>query len=390
MNTKKTFLKIIIPVVILAAGIAAMLALFSSSTEPKKEIKTNPGILARTIEVSIQDKTITVNSTGTVRASKEVSIIPQVSGRVTYISPSLVVGGHFKKDDVLFEIEDIDYVLALEQANAARAKAEYELATIEGRARIARTEWDQLKNDNQEEPNPLVLYRPQLANAKAALSSADAAVRQAKLALERTIVKAPFNSRVTSESIDIGQYVISGNKACILTGTDTAGIYVPLPAAELYWINVPLHGKELNGPDATVSVNIAGQSYKWQGHVLRSTGEVDPKSRMMQLVIEISDPYGLSAKNKTVRPALAIGTFVNVAIKGRTLKDIFIIPRTAFRDNSTVWLMGKDSKLYIKNVVAVRTEKQDVIISKGLNNGDKIILTNISGAADGMKLRTVK
>jgi multidrug resistance efflux pump len=231
MSKKKKFIKIVIPIIIIIVGIVVMRMLFLSRSEPKKEVKEDPGILVQTIEASLQDRTITVHGTGTVKASKEISIVPQVSGRLTYVSPDLVVGGHFKKGDMLIKIEDIDYVLALEQANSARAGAEYELATIESRARIARTEWERLDLEKNSEPNPLVLYEPQMANAQAALASANAAVKQAKLALDRTEIKAPFNSRATSENVDIGQYVKSGNSIAVLSGTDTVEINVYLCTA---------------------------------------------------------------------------------------------------------------------------------------------------------------
>jgi RND family efflux transporter MFP subunit len=389
MSQKNKFIKIVIPIIIIIVGIVVMRMLILSRSEPKKEVKEDPGILVQTIEASLQNRTIMVKGTGTVKASMEVSIVPQVSGRITYLSPSLVVGGHFKKDDLLFKIEDIDYVLALEQANAARAGAEYELATIESRARIARTEWERLNLEKNSEPNPLVLYEPQMANAQAALASANAAVKQANLALDRTQIKAPFNSRVTSENIDIGQYVKSGNSIAFLSGTDTVEINVPLTSYDMYWLNIPLHGRELNGPDATVSLNIGGKTHQWKGHILRSTGQVDPKSRMMQIVIEVSNPYGLANTENSGRPALAIGTFVDVKIKGKELKNVFVIPRITLRDNATVWAMDDDNKLSIKSVSAIRIEKDFAVIDSGLEAGDRIIVTNISGAANGMKLRSM-
>jgi RND family efflux transporter MFP subunit len=390
MSQKHTFLKVIIPVIVIITGAAVMAGLFLSRTEPKKEVKKARGILVKTVDAEKQEKVIVIKGNGTVKASQEVSVIPQVSGRVAYISPELVVGGHFKKDDILFKIEDIDYVLDLDKAKAARANAEYELATIESRASIARSEWERLKLDEKAEPNPLVLYEPQLASAGAALASANAAVEQVELALERTKVKAPFNSRVKSENIDIGQYVKSGNSTAVLTGTDTVEINVPLSSEDLHWLDVPFHGRELNGPDAAVSVKIAGKSYEWQGHVLRSTGEVDPKSRMMEIVVEIKDPYSLNENNGSGSPALVIGTFVDVKIKGRTLKDVFVVPRITFRDNSTVWIMDKNNVLQIRSVTTARIERDNVIISKGLDDGDRIVLTNISGAANGIKLREMR
>jgi multidrug resistance efflux pump len=67
-----------------------------------------------------------------------------VSGQVVEISPSLVVGGFFRQGDLLFRVEQADYRLAVDRARAALAKAEFDLATVEGQARVARQEWGRL------------------------------------------------------------------------------------------------------------------------------------------------------------------------------------------------------------------------------------------------------
>jgi RND family efflux transporter MFP subunit len=390
MSEKKTILKIAVPIIIILFGVVIMKMMFSSRQAPAKETKAEAGILVELLNVTRQNVTVSIQGTGTVEASQEVSIIPQVSGIVVSAEPNLVVGGFFKKGDTLFEIEDIDYKLALEQAESLKAKAEYDLATIESQARIARTEWEQLNSNSGTPPNPLVLYEPQLRSARASLSSASAKLEQARINLERTKIKAPFNSRIRSESIDIGQYVRSGSSVAVLSGTDSAEIAVPLSIDELRWINVPRYGERQNGATATINIEIGNKSYKWNGHVVRSSGEVDTKTRMMEVIVEVNDPYGLNDNKKSGYSALATGSFVNVQIKGKELKDIFIIPRTAFHDNSTVWIMDKENKLKINKVDALKIERDRIIISKGLVNGDMIIMTNISGAAEGMKLRKIK
>lgn len=391
MSVKTKFLKIGIPIIIILIGIMIMKVLISSRQAPHKEVnKKDPGILVEVLEAKKGNTNVIVKGTGTVESSQEVSIIPQVSGRIVLTAPDLVVGGFFEKDEILFLIEGTDYRLALERAISARAKAEYELAKIESQAQIARSEWERINKDNDTPPNPLVLYEPQLKSARAALSSASAQVEQARIDLERTKVKAPFNARVRSESIDNGQFVRSGSSVGVLAGTDTAEISVPLPLDQLRWLDIPRHGERQNGADASVHLNLGRKMYTWHGHVVRSTGEVNPKSRMMNLIVEVQDPYGLKEKKDPSYPALAAGSFVDVHIIGRKLKDVFIIPRTALRDNSTVWVMDNGNKLHIKKVVPMKMERDKVIISEGLTDGEMIVLTNISGAADGMKLRPMK
>jgi RND family efflux transporter MFP subunit len=390
MSKKKTLLKLIIPLIIILAGFGIMKILIASRAEPQKEVRKDPGIIAEVMKAEKVDTQVIVHGTGTVEAAEEISIVPQVSGLIVQVAPNLNVGGFFSEGDVLFKIEDTDYRLALDRALSAKAKAEYELATIESQARIARSEWDIINKDRNTPPNPLVLYEPQLKSAKAVLTSAVAAVGQSKLDLERITVKAPFNARLRSENIDPGQYVRTGSSVAVLSGTDTAEIPVPLTLKDLSWLSVPRHNDKKNGSSAFIHLTVGEKLYKWNGRVVRSTGEVDQKSRMMQLVVEIIDPYGLAADHDPQLPTLAAGTFVDVIIKGALLKDVFVIPRMAFRDDSTVWLMDKESRLQIKKVVPVRTEREKVIVTEGLEDGDQIVLTNISGAANGMKLRVME
>jgi RND family efflux transporter MFP subunit len=387
MNTKTKLIKVGVPIILIVAGFIIMKALVSSHPTAVKHVKKDPGILVQVLKAEKKEAAMTVKGTGTVDAAQEISVIPQVSGVVVYKAPGLDVGGFFEKEAVLFRIENIDYRLALEQAQASKANAEYELAKIDGQAEIARSEWDQINRGNETPPNPLVLFEPQLKSSMAALASASAKVKQAELDLTRTEIRAPFNTRIKAENIEIGQYVRSGSSVAVLAGSDTAEIAVPLTAEQLRWMNVPRHGEKQNGADTQVSLNIGGTTYKWKGHVVRSTGEVDQKSRMMQIIVEIKDPYGLKA-NTNGGPALAAGSFVKVVINGKQLKDVFIIPRSSFRDNSTIWTMDKESMLKIKKVKALRLERDRVIISEGIDNGDMIVLTNLSGAANGMKLRT--
>ncbi len=387
MSHKTKALKIAVPIIIIIAGLWTMKVMMESHPAPEKESRENPGILVEVFRTEKADRMVVIQGTGTIKASQEVSVIPQVSGSVIYRSPGLVVGGFFKKGEILFEIQDIDYRLALQQAEAANAKAEYELATIESRARIARTEWERLNKDDQSPPNALVLYGPQLKNGRAALASANAAVQQARINIERTKIRAPFNSRVRSENIDTGQYVRAGSSVVVLAGTETCEVTVPLTADDFYWLTIPAPGDNDKPPSAIVSINIRGRQYEWEGRLIRSTGEVDPRSRMMQVVVEVKDPYGLKGGGEPLHPALPAGAFVGVRITGKMLRDVFVIPAIAFRDDSTVWVMESDNKLRIKKVVSVKREADEVIISKGLDDGDIIIKTNLPGAADGMKLR---
>jgi len=388
MRAKNIIVKVLIPVIILGAGFAGMQVMVRLKTLPQKQTRPKPGALVETMRVAYEDWPVTVWATGTVQPRMTADIVPQVSGRVTRLAPDFVEGGFFKKGELLFEIEAIDYELAAEKSRAAVTKAEYELVQIESQARVARLEWERIRLEKKGRPNPLVLYKPQLKNARAALASARADLKQRLLDIRRTKVYAPFNCRIRSEAIDPGQYITTGKSVAVICGTDTAEIVVPVPLHELQWLSVPRTWKDkAGGSPATVSIDVNGRSYTWQGKIERTLGEVDPKGRMVRLVVSVSDPYGFRLLPESEHLDLAEGLFVDVMLKGKTVSNIIAIPTGALRENSSVWVMNSDSRLDIRKVEVIRREKEEALIRGSLNDGNRLILTHLSGAAPGMKLR---
>lgn len=386
MSARDKFLKIALPLLILAlgAGGAALLAL--SRQAPQKEKPEAPGALVRVATVEAVDHRVRVHATGTVQPHRQTEIVPQVSGRVVETSPRLVAGGFFREGELLFAIEKTDYRLAVDQAAASLAKAKLNLATVESRARVARQEWQELRQSDAEKPNPLVVYEPQLEEAKANVRSARASLEQARVNLERTRVRAPFDSRVSSESIDLGRYVRPGNPVAVLSGTGRAEIVVPLALEEMGFLKIPGERGAETGSRATVRLEVNGETHTWEGRIVRSLGEMDPRGRMARVVVALEDPYQLQTA-ESGRPDLAMGLFVDLVLHGSTIPDVVRIPRRALREKTTVWLVDEQGELAVRPVKIARREKDNLFISEGLEGGERIVLTNISGAADGMKLR---
>jgi hypothetical protein len=111
---------------------------------------------------------------------------------------------------------------------------------------------------------------------------------------------------------------------------------------------------------------------------------------MARVVVAVEDPYGLESTDAGGRPELAMGLFVNVELHGDILSQVFPIPRSAVREGHDVWLVDDDNLLEIRPVEVARRERQIVCISQGLETGDRVVLTSLSGAAPGMRLRPVE
>jgi RND family efflux transporter MFP subunit len=385
MSTHSKLLKIILPLLILLLGFGAARLLIAQRPEPQREVRENPGALVEVLTVQRGAHQVQIHGTGIVQPRQQVEITPQVGGRVVEVAPQLVAGGFFRKDELLFRIEETDHRLAVDKARAALSKAEYELATVQGQARVARQEWTELALPEGEEVNPLVLFEPQVKNAQAGLLGAAAALRQAELDLQRTAVRAPFAGVLRSVAADLGQVVRSGTPVAVLAGTAQAEIIVPLSLSDLAWLQVPRSGSKTAGSPAMVQMFSGGQLHQWSGQIVRSLGEVDPQGRMARVVVAIDDPYGLQGAAKG-RPELAVGTFVQVLLQGRMLPDVATLPAAVLRDDNHIWLM-RERQLQIRPVQVLYRNRDQIVIGDGLQEGEQVVLTNIVGAAEGLKLR---
>ena len=382
--SRTTVLKIVLPFLVLGVGVAILMVLFARRQAPVKEVQEFDGVLVETVTVQRGDHIVTVAATGIVQARQKTEIVAQVSGQVTLLADEFIAGGMFKKGETLFRLEDVDYRLAVEGAEANLAAAELELAMVKGRARVARDEWQRLQV-GQGDPNPLVLYEPQLKNAEGRVTAANAALKQAGINLQRTEVRAPFNCLVLSEGIDLGQYVRAGATVGTLLGTDTAEIVVPLPLDALPWLTIPRGGGK--GTAATVRFAAGAIHYDWPGTLVRTLGEVDPLGRMARVVVAVDDPYLLQQPTTDERPPLAVGSFVDLELQGKLLPAVSILARRALRDADTVWVVDAGSLLRIRQVQVLRRERESVLIGEGLQDGERVIVTALAGAADGLKVR---
>jgi multidrug efflux pump subunit AcrA (membrane-fusion protein) len=172
-----------------------------------------------------------------------------------------------------------------------------------------------------------------------------------------------------------------------VAGTGAAEIVVPLPLEELQWLAIPRKGGNGSGAPAKVKVTVGDRVLTWKGRVVRSLGEVDPRGRMARVVVAVEDPYNLKKGRGGDLRDLEIGMFVDVEIAGKELSGVFTVPRSALRDGDTVWTMDGERKLRIKPVTVVRREQDTIIVRDSFEEGDQVVLTKVSGAAEGMKLR---
>ncbi len=382
---KKNLAKVFLPFLVLAVGLAGAAAMYLTRDEPEAREPEPLVPLVRTMVVARQDVRMTVESQGTVSPRVEITMAPEVTGVVTAISPSLTAGGFFVHGEVLLEIDPRDFELAVEQARAEVARAELRLAQEEAEAKVALEEWKELGTGDG---SPLALRKPQLAEARAALSAAKAARARAELDLERTRMRAPFAGRVRSSDVDIGQYVTRGAPVARIYAVDHAEVRLPIPDREVAYLDLPLdyRGEEReDGPPVVLRARFAGKPHVWKGRVTRTEGEIDPRSRMVHVVARVDDPYARGDDHD--RPPLAVGMFVEAEIEGRLVRDLFVLPRTALRNGDRVLVIDGDGRLRHRDVEVYRRERETVYVRQGLAEGERLCLSPLEAVVDGMRVR---
>ncbi len=387
IKTLKYIIKFAIFVSILALGVYTARYLISTRPEPAKSVPEVKPLLVDIITAERTNKRVIVEGQGTVRPSKTVSLQPEVQGRIIEQSPQLIPGGRFKKGEVIVQIDPRDYEHAVDQQQAKVESALFALRQEKGQQVIAQKEW-QLLGDEVETTDvgrELALRKPHLQYAQATLAAASSALEKARLDLQRTTIRAPFNCMVIEESVDIGQFVSPQTRIARLIGADEFWVEVSVRMDRLPWIRLP----EINAPECSKARVIhevgMGTTIKRDGRVVRLLGDLGVGGKLARLLISIPKPLDAIPENPGL--PLLVEAYVDVEIEGRFMDGVIVLPREALREGDKVWIMDENDRLDIRDIQVVWRMEQAVCVKEGINDGERIITSSISTPLKGMMLR---
>jgi RND family efflux transporter MFP subunit len=375
--------KVLYPLLLLGSGL--LLAFLIGVSKP--EIVPVPyepmAPTVRVIQVQDTAEYLSVSSQGTVQPRSQSELIPEVTGRVTWISPSLVNGGAFAEGDVLLLIDDADYqtLLELSEANLKRSEIEYAHAGDELKRR-ASLHQRQLASQQQ-----LDDARREVEVRDATLREARAGVEQARRDLSRTKLHAPFDGLVRNEHVDVGQFVTRGQSIGTIYATDYVEIRLPISADQLGYLGLPVSTKgqipdDLR-PPVTIAADFGDTRLLWMGQLVRLEAEFDEQSRMVYGVARL-----LVEKDEDT-PIIPVGLFVQADIRGRSEEHAIRLPRTAMRDDNQVLVVDENNRLHFRQVSLLRLEHDDVLIREGLENGEFVCISPLQTVVEGMLVKPV-
>ncbi len=369
--------------VLLFAGILAY-GLLATAPTPERVDPEEIATTIRVLEVGKEDIQLEVVSQGSVVPQTQSELIPEVNGRVQWMSPNLVTGGYFKKDEVLLRLDDRDHraTVARSQAALTRARAEEELARFE----LGRME-ELVKNKLTSQSSMESVLRNHRI-AQAALQDSRIALEQARRDLMRTQIRAPYDGLVRNERVDLGQFISRGQSIASIYASDAVEVRLPVADRQLAFLSLPLGFRgelsETLQPDVILSTDYAGTHYEWTGKLVRTEAEIDSKSRMVTAVVRVEND------DESAQPNLPVGLFVKARIMGRQANEVVKLPRAALRNQSQVLIVDADNRLRFRDVQIMRFENDDVIVNAGIENGEIINVSPIQTVVDGMKVNPLR
>jgi RND family efflux transporter MFP subunit len=383
----------VIALAVLTVGISCAVFLAIGKPKPQTQpVMLSPAPLVEVLNASYAPIRLHVETQGTVRPHQEIDIVSRVAGLIEDTHKQFAEGAFVSKGEVLLKIEDADYRFALIRSQAKVAEAQQLLATERARAAQAQKEWHDL---GQSDANDLFLRKPQLASAQAQLLAARADRDAARLNLTRTQIQVPFDSRIREKYVDKGQYVSAGTPIARLYATSKVEVRLPLTDKQLALIELPdpLSPSGSRHPDVTLKAVYAGKSYQWYGKLMRTEASIDTNSRVSYVIVEVANPFAGAAQQtqaqqtgeKTFTP-LTIGLFVEAEIQGQLLNDAIELPRMALQVDQQILTLDDNDHLRFKQVEILQADPQRVIIRGDINPGERIVVSNLPMAIEGMQV----
>ncbi len=360
-------------------GSAVLISRYLISSAPVAERKA-PQRVARLVAATTLEQTserVRIAAYGAVEAAQRSTLAARVGGEVVEVSPAFVPGNRVSEGTVLLRLESIDYELAVAEAQAALATARASLAQEQGNQAVARADAAIVDLQVSDEEQRLMLREPQLLSAEASVQSAESALERAKLNLARTTIRAPFDGVVLSRDVSLGAQASAGSGVGEMVAASPYWVTLRVPVDALRWVDWP----DQNGQGgSSVELVDAGDPHspRWQGRVLQLLDTLEEQGRRAGVLVEVDQPQAGD------RPLL-LGTYVQATIHGREVKQALRLDTTWVHDGK-VWKID-DDRLAAQPVEIAYRASDHILVSAGLNNGDRIVTSVPSGFVDGMRVR---
>jgi RND family efflux transporter MFP subunit len=380
----KRVVKIAVPIAIIVVAIVLTVVIVKNKPRAQRQ---PPAVSAPTVVIvnaARSSFTPRIQTTGVVRAARDVVISPEIGGRVAWVAPNLVPGGRVKKGETLVRIDDRELALLVEESKARVAQADLALTLEKSQGERARRELAMIGDSKLSGgPLALALREPQLKNAEAQREGAGHALARAELNLTRATIRAPMDAVVQTERAEVGQLASPQTALATLVGVDVAWVYASIPVDRLRFMEI---GEGERGASAEVTQILGdGRDASRPARVVRLLGELESETRTAQIILELVKPFDPIEGGLPLLP----GAFVDVTVTGIPLEGVIAIPRIALVNDATVWIVDAEDRLRRRPIDIVWRDKSVVVVKEGIDDGERIVTTPIPAAVEGALVKVV-
>ncbi len=433
---------IILPLIVI---LAIVLVVFKVMTKPPVDHQVLQ-FPTRTVEVITAKKLpfrYRAIAFGNVEPAVLLNAKTEVSGKISYIHPSLKKGASLAKDTVVLRVEPTTFEFSLDQSKAGLAGSQSSLKQLEVEEKSTRRsleiarknlqtgekELDRLlsiwekrliaRSTVDAEEQKVLLLRQQVEDLQGKLSSfssrksaTEAQIKQSKTQLAqsqdtlgRTEIVLPFDARIGKVLVEKGEYISVGSVLFEALGTQAVEISAQLPVRQFYpmLMGLEMHGINMQDPmalqtaltqiqlDAHVSlVGYENTNAKWQGELLRIGESIDPDRDTLDLVVAVNNPY--EGVIPGVRPPLLKGMYAAVEFFTPP-RELLVLPRKAIHQGRVYIAkankLGTGYEMEIRPVNVLHKQGQLVVVDNSVNEGEKIIITDVIPVIEGLPLSPV-
>jgi len=310
---------------------------------PKKKPKAKPVTPSVTaIKNEAGTHALDLLAYGSVMPAELITLEAQAKGQLIALHRDFEPGGQIARGETLYSIDDREYQLNVDAANAALKKAQADIAMEAAQRKVAEKDLEILSQRMQlsDESKQLALRLPQQRQAEAALASAQRQLKQAQLDLSHTQRQIETNVVVVERKKVIGDTVSIGDEIGSVARADRYWVELRLPTDRIAKIQPRTTSKGSQ-------VKLKANGIDYQGELIRIHPQIDSDSRLAKVIVEINQPLTQSS-----RPLL-LGAYVEAKIMQHPVSNAVKLPREALTSDSRVWGVDSNKLLQIKPVAVL-------------------------------------
>ncbi len=332
------------------------------------------------VTLHASDVPVRTELAGRTAAFRVSEVRPQVNGIVR--KRLFEEGSMVRAGQVLYEIEPGPFEAAHEQARAALATSQASIASLRGKA----SRFGELIKANAVSRQEHEEAQAALVQAEAGVKAAQAAVKAARINLGFTRITAPIAGRIGRSSVTEGALVVPGQTAALATIQRLDPIYVDVVQSSLELTR--LKRRFISGDMAPASTQVGlrmedGLPYSHTGTLKFSEVAVDPATGSVTLRAEFPNPQGL----------LLPGMYVRAQVESGVERQAILAPQRGVARNEkgepTALVVGAGDKVELRALELRTTSGDQWIVSKGLREGDRLVVDGLQRAHPGDKVKPV-